>query len=137
MECFLSILEEIKIFLQEKGPTLKTKSGAYVLMLSNDNTWLVDLIFLVDITKHMNNLCIRMQGRKQLFPELLNAVDPFQSKLFQKQLSTGNMKQFKIMSLFLEKTKENLVSDSRSLPKCVETFVKTFQNAFKILMGLF
>ena len=65
-----------------------TKSGADILTLLRDNTWLVDLTFLIDITQHMNNLCIRMQGRNLLLPELLNAVNTFQSKLelFQKEL---------------------------------------------------
>ena len=73
----------------------------------------MDVTFLIDITQHMNNLCIRMQGRDQLLSELLNTLDAFQSKLelFQKELSTGNMIQFKSMSLFLEKTKADLVPD--------------------------
>ena len=54
---FLSLLEEIEIFLQEKGPILKTKNGADVLTLLRDNTLLVDFIFLIDVTEHMNNLC--------------------------------------------------------------------------------
>ena len=125
LQRFLSLLEEIKIFLQEKSPTLKTKSGVDVFTLLRGNTWLVDLTFLIDITQHMNNLCIRMQGRNQLLPALLNAVDAFQSKLelFQKQLSAGNMIQFKSMIWFLT---------SRSMSQCVGTFVKTFQNPFKI-----
>ena len=70
LQGFLSLLEEIKIFLQEKSPTLNTKSGADVLTLLRDNTWLVDLSFLINITQHMNNLGIRMQGRNQLLSEL-------------------------------------------------------------------
>ena len=45
LQHFLSLLEEIKVFLQEKSPTLKTKSGADVLTLLRDKTWLVDLTF--------------------------------------------------------------------------------------------
>ena len=45
LQCFLSLLEEIKIFLLEKSPTLKTKSGADVLTLLRDNSWLVDLTY--------------------------------------------------------------------------------------------
>ena len=81
MQRFLCLLEEIKIFLQEKSPNLKTKSGAEVLTLLRENTWLVDLTFLINTTQHMNNLCLKMQERNQLLPELLNAVDAFQSKL--------------------------------------------------------
>ena len=105
LQRFLSLLEEIKIFLQEKSSTLKIKRGADVLTLLRDNTWWVDLTFLIDIKQHMNNLCITMQGRNQLLSELLNTVNTFQSKLelFQKQLSSGNMIQFVSMCLLLEK----------------------------------
>ena len=68
LQRFLSLLEESEIFLPQKSPTLKAKSGADVLTLLRDNSWLVDLSFLIDITQHMNNLCIRMQGRNQLLP---------------------------------------------------------------------
>ena len=59
-----------------------------------------------------------MQRRNQLFPELLNAVDAFQSKLemFQKQLSSGNMIQFKNMSCFWKKQKQTWFLTSRSMP---------------------
>ena len=145
LQRFLSLPEEIKMFLQEKSPTLKTKSGADVLTLLRDNTWSVDLTFSIDITQHMNNLCIKMQGRNQLLPELLNAVDTFQSKLemFQKQLSSGNMIQFKSMSLFLEKTKADLVPDfEKYAVMCKdlrEKFSKRFQdrNGRKTQMNLF
>ena len=71
---FFSYVEKIRIFLQEKCSTLKTKSGANVLMLLRDSTWLVDLIFLVDITQHTSNLGIGMQGHNQLFPVLMQLM---------------------------------------------------------------
>ena len=93
----------------------------------------------------MNNLCIRMQGRNQLLSELLNAVDAFQSKLelFQKQLSFGNMIQFKSVSLFLEKTKADLVPDFEKYAVMCgdlrENLLKRFQNLYgqKTQMKLF
>nr|XP_039273860.1 general transcription factor II-I repeat domain-containing protein 2-like [Styela clava] len=87
LQHFLSLFEEIEIFLQEKSSTLKTKNGEDVLTHLCDNTRLLDITLLTDITQHMYNLCIRMQR------------------------SIGNMIQFKTMSLFLEKKKTNLVSD--------------------------
>ena len=142
---FLSLLEETKVFLQEKSPTLNTKSGADVFTLLRDNTWLADFTFLIGVTQHTNNLCIRMQGRNQLLLELLNTVDAFQSKLelFQKRLSTGNMIQFKSMSLLLEKTKAYLVPDFEKYATMCgnlrENFSKRFQdlNDRKTQMKLF
>ena len=75
-----------------------------------------------------------MQGRDQLLPELLIAVNAFQSKLklFQKQLSTGNMIQVKSTFLFLEKTRADLVPDFEKYAimcgDLSENFSKRFQN---------
>ena len=90
MELSLSLLEEIKILLLEKNPTLKTRRGADVLILLCDHAWLLDFTFLVDITQHLNKLFVTQQGRNELLPDLLNAADAFHTKmkLFQQQLST-------------------------------------------------
>ena len=92
LERFFALVAEIEKFLQEKNPTLSTRNGASAVKLLSDHDWLLDLAFLVDITQHLNNLCMKLQGREQLLPELFNAVKAFQSKLnlFQLQLSTGN-----------------------------------------------
>jgi len=70
--------------------------------------------------------------------DLLNAVNAFQGKLkhIQQQLSTDNMMMFKSMSSFINKTQTDLVPDFEKYVKmCVKTFVKTFQNVFKIWMA--
>ena len=87
---------------------------------------------MVDITQHLKK-CIRIQRRNQLLPDLLNAVNAFQStlKLFQQQWSTGNMIQFKNMSSFILKTQADLVLNFKKYAKKFEDFVNTFQNAFK------
>ena len=114
-------------------------------MLLCDNTWLVDLTLLIDITQHMNNLCIRMQGRTQMLPELLDAIDAFQStlELFWEQLPTGSMSQFKSMSLFFSKNKDILGFHFEKYAKMCgdlrENFSKRFQdlNGRKTQMSLF
>ena len=54
LECFLNLVEETKILLLEKTSTLKTRSGAAVLMLLCERARLLNLTFLVDITQHLN-----------------------------------------------------------------------------------
>ena len=56
LERFVSCLDAIKVFLAEKGqhyPQLE------------DETWIVKLLFLADITGHLNDLNLRLQGAGQ------------------------------------------------------------------------
>ena len=137
LERFFALVEEIEIFLREKNPTLLTRNGTSAVMLLSDHDWLLDLAFLVDITQHLNNLCIKLQGREQLLPELFNAVKAFQSKLnlFQLQLSAGNMMQFKCMSSFVAKTKLDFVPDFAKYAKIFEDLNDSFQKRFHDLNG--
>ena len=49
-------------------------------LLCNES-WLLDLAFLVDITSHLNNLNPKLQGKDQLFPSLVNDISAFKMKL--------------------------------------------------------
>ena len=132
LERFFALVAEIEKFLQEKNPTLSTRNGASAVKLLSDHDWLLDLAFLVDITQHLNNLCMKLQGREQLLPELFNAVKAFQSKLilFQLQLSTGNMMQFKSMSSFVAKTKLDFIPDFVKYANICEDLNESFKKRF-------
>ena len=75
---------------------------------------------------------MKLRGREQLLPELFNAVKAFQSKLnlFQLQLSTGNMMQFKSMSSFVAKTKLDFVSDFVKYANICEDLNESFKKRF-------
>ena len=49
-------------------------------LLCNES-WLLDLAFLVDITSHLNNLNLKLQGKDQLFPSLVNDISALKMKL--------------------------------------------------------
>ena len=125
-----------KKFLREKNPTLLIRNGTRAVMLLSDHDWLLDLAFLFDITQHFNNLCIKLQGREQLRPELFNAIKTFQSKLnlFQLQPSTGNMMQL-YMTSFVTKTKLDFVPDFAKCTKICEDLNKSFKKRFYDLNG--
>ena len=55
--------------------------------LSDDN-WLIQLAFVVDITFHLNNLNLQLQGKDTLLPLTINKVSAFSRKLalFREQL---------------------------------------------------
>lgn len=81
---FYNLIEEIKFFLQMKGQNYPD--------LDNEN-WMSDFAFGVDITSHLNELNLKLQGKNKLIHELLGSVNAFQQKLnlWQLQLSQRNV----------------------------------------------
>ncbi|TWW71201.1 hypothetical protein D4764_17G0006840 [Takifugu flavidus] len=69
--------------------------GKPVMELS-DGKFLSDLAFIVDITKHLSELNIKLQGPNQLVSSLLSNVKSFEVKLrlWQGQLERGNTVHF-------------------------------------------
>ena len=49
--------------------------------LSYDNNWLFDLVFLVNVTDHLNHLNIKLQGKSKLFLNFMNYINAFKMKL--------------------------------------------------------
>ena len=77
---FWNLWQEIKFFMKSKH-----QNAAFV---SNEN-WLNDLTFLTDITQHLSDLNLRLQGKNQLVNKLFEYICAFEKKLelFQLQLS--------------------------------------------------
>ncbi|KAI6655301.1 General transcription factor II-I repeat domain-containing protein 2A-like [Oopsacas minuta] len=69
---YWSLLEEIKTFMTIKGKDVS---------LMDDDQWLNDLAFLVDITKYLADLNLKLQGRKQFVNNLYEHVKAFINKL--------------------------------------------------------
>ena len=136
-KCFFALAAEIETFVQEKNTTLSTRNGASAVKLLSDHDCLLELAFLVDITQQLNNLCMKLQGREQLLPELFNGVKAFQSKfnLFRLQLSLGSLMQFKSMSSLVAKTKLDFAPDFVKYPHICEDFNKSFKKRFHNLSG--
>jgi len=76
---FWSLRDEIKTFMTSKG-----KDVSFL----DDESWLNDLAFLVDLTKFMAELNIRLQGKNQMVHKLHEHVVTFiqKLKLIQSQL---------------------------------------------------
>ncbi|KAI6652455.1 General transcription factor II-I repeat domain-containing protein 2A-like [Oopsacas minuta] len=69
---YWSLLEEIKTFM-----TIKGKDVSFL----DDDQWLNDLAFLVDITKYLADLNLKLQGRKQFVNNLYEHVKALINKL--------------------------------------------------------
>ena len=82
MNRFVSSLEAIKVFLDEKEQHFPEL---------NDDDWLCKLMFLADITKHLNDLNLHLQGQGQTVLELFEHWKGYASKLdiFCRDISTN------------------------------------------------
>ena len=96
LERFLSLLDEITMFLKEKGNNVPQLE---------DVQWLSDLSFLADITYHLNVLNTKLQGRNQMVNDLANHIFGFEQKLklFNSCLIGGELTHFPSTKKMVEK----------------------------------
>ena len=45
----------------------------------NDPVWLCDLAFLTDITSHLNDLNVQLQGKDILMPDMVSRITAFEA----------------------------------------------------------
>ena len=90
---FVECLVEIKAFLIEQGK-------AYPEL--EEENWLVKLMFLVDITMHLNKLCFRLQGPEKTVIGLSEALKGFVAKLdvYTRDIQTATFHYFKHLKAF-------------------------------------
>ena len=94
---FWNLRQEIKFFMESKHQN--------VAFLSDENL-LNDLVFLTDITQHLSDLKLRLQGKIQLVNKLFEHICAFEKKLELFQvlwpiwyvLQPGNMNKFPNLS---------------------------------------
>ncbi|XP_076373036.1 general transcription factor II-I repeat domain-containing protein 2B-like [Tachypleus tridentatus] len=84
---FWNLREEMKFFMESKRQNVD--------FLSNEN-WLNDLAFLTDITQHLSDLNLKLQGKSQLVNKLFEHICAFEKKLelFQVQLRRAILTHF-------------------------------------------
>ena len=63
----------------------------------NDPGWLCDLAFLTDITSHLNDLNVQLQGKDILMPDMVSRITTFEVKLrlWESQLMKSDFTHFK------------------------------------------
>ena len=83
---FYKLLPEIISFMEGKTPLPELK----------DKAWLADLYYLVDITGHLNELNVQMQGRDQNLIQFSDMIKAFRVKLdlWTGQMSKGELHHF-------------------------------------------
>lgn len=135
---FFELRNEIAIFLNEKKRPLSVLSCSL---------WLWKLAFFADLTKHINELNLRLQGENGLLSDMYTNIKSFRQKLllFESQLKQNNFNHFKCCERFRQETDAifpfsfaiDIVSDLRS--KFLNRFadldniandIKMFQNPY-------
>ncbi|KAJ4945074.1 hypothetical protein JOQ06_013612 [Pogonophryne albipinna] len=126
---FAACLSEIRTFLEMKG----------VKHPELDNTdWLLQFHYLVDITGHLNQLNVKMQGIGNTISSLQQAVFAFESKLevFLRDIETGRLLHFERLQQFRDAC---LASDSTRHLDLLQLagFTSNLLQSFKARFGEF
>ena len=120
---FFELRNEIKKFMIEKGKPIAE--------LTNYE-WLFDLAFLVDITSHLNDLNIKLQGKNQLITEMMGHVRAFELKLqlWKQQIREHKLFHFPTCSIIKNESKINLNGSYQLYCSQLEILSKKFSQRF-------
>ena len=69
---FFDLRTEIKIFVETKGKPVTEFEG---------EEWVLDLAFLVNLTEHLNDLNLRLQGKNQFINNMFQTITAIERKL--------------------------------------------------------
>nr|XP_014339756.1 PREDICTED: general transcription factor II-I repeat domain-containing protein 2B-like [Latimeria chalumnae] len=123
LACFAACLKEIKTFLEMKGVTHPELSNC---------DWLLKFYYLVDITGHLNQLNVKLQGQGNTVLSLQQAVFAFESKLnlFIRDIKTGRLTHFEMLRMFRDSCMEEDPSNNLDLQQLV-VFTSDLLMSFK------
>ena len=93
-----------------------------------DEKWLLDLCFLVDITTKLNELNKKLQGKDKLITDCYEDVQAFitKLKLFERQLASKNAVRFPLLTAFNREDKE-VTKYFAEIQKLVQAFSERFE----------
>jgi hypothetical protein len=117
--------KEAQLFMDMKGKPWPEYS---------DEDWISDFAFLVDMTQHLNDLNLQLQGRNQLVNDIFANVKAFEVKLrlWKIQLTQQNTAQFPTLNDRAKSVSFNAKKYATEVGVLREEFKCTFQarNAF-------
>jgi len=128
LERFFGVRKEIVQFLKEfvKANTADLEDE----IQSTD--FLKQLAFLTDLTRHLNELNLKLQGRHQCISDLVGHIDGFRNKLklFISSLSKNNLTHFQSCSTLSEEAKEGNKPDFSEFVQILEDISQEFASRF-------
>lgn len=115
---FYELRDEVKQFMEMKGTPVRELS---------DSKWLCDLAFMVDITKYLSELNVKLQGPNQLLSSLLSNVKSFEAKLklWKVQLERSNTVHFPTLQEQNPSTTDEYAGECAKL---IEAFSQRFKD---------
>lgn len=124
MERFWSIRSEVAAFLEE----LESQKATNFSLFLNDGKNMDIVAFLVDITSHLNELNLKLQGKDNSICELMTAVRSFQRKLevFEEDLQ-GDYAHFPTVKEQVQGQRD-VSSFVDFVDKLIENFSKRFES---------
>ena len=122
---FFDLLEEIDSFMKIKN--------SEVPELTNSN-FISNLAFLTDVTDHLNDLNIKLQGKDQIITQMYDHVKSFKVKLrlWNKQICNGNFIHFPALKSLKKIESNSLTIYSGILNELLQQFETRFKD-FKAL----
>jgi len=113
LKIFFALINVIQLFMDMK------LSPQPILQ---DKVWVSDLAFMTDITGHLSDLNISLQGKDKLVSTLSNRIDSFQQQilLFKNQLSQKKIGQLSVPTV----SEFGCHRKSRRVPKCTAAVVR-------------
>uniref|UniRef100_H3AYP7 HAT C-terminal dimerisation domain-containing protein n=1 Tax=Latimeria chalumnae TaxID=7897 RepID=H3AYP7_LATCH len=119
---FAACLKEIKTFLEMKGVTHPELSNC---------DWLLKFYYLVDITGHLNQLNVKLQGQGNTVLPLQQAGFAFESKLnlFIRDIETGRLTHFEMLRFVMEEDPSNNL-DLQQLVAFTSDLLMSFKSCF-------
>lgn len=107
---------EIVEFMAKKGKPVKQFENA---------EWMSDLAFLTDITGHLNDLNLSLQGKDKLVHNMLNQIKAFENKLvlWKKQIENFNFAHFPTLA-------NNKVASTKKYVDALHAMITDFSHRF-------
>lgn len=124
---FYEMRKEIELFMEIKEKPIPEL---------NDDEWICDLAFLVDLTTHLNQLNSNLQAKGKLIHELYFQVTSFTKKLklWESQLKTGQAVHFPTLNLLNKKNNfDNYAKELQSISKEFTTRFEDFRKKDSLL----
>ncbi|XP_023309706.1 general transcription factor II-I repeat domain-containing protein 2-like [Anoplophora glabripennis] len=117
------LLPEIIIFLEARGDDAE--------MLKNEK-WRSDLAFLVDITKHLNDINLELQGKDKNIVDMMSSINAFKRKLQQLKDEMKNKDCRNFPTLLLQQNSASFVTYEEEVTKILKEFERRFADINKI-----
>jgi hypothetical protein len=121
LERFVECIDEVRQFITSKN--LENVSQL------NDHVWLTKLMFFADISRHMNELNLKLQGSGKTIDVMFGYIKSFEAKIqiFKRDIESQKFKYFPQLYNYFEK----------SLKSCEEESIILFKNVIHSLASEF